>query len=55
MMSCCQLCYEKYINEDGTIDTAALKVAMSKHYLKDSDMIYACHCMCHVKGSMVMH
>jgi hypothetical protein len=56
MMECCQLCYEWYINADGTIDQEALKEAMAKHNISEENTLpVACHCPCHNKGSYVIH
>lgn len=67
-MPCCHLTYEKYLNNDGTIDDQALQEGIAKYcqfmneqrkttkYTPESFSNYTpCRCTCHTKGTCVMH
>lgn len=70
-MPCCNVCYEKYINEDGTIDEVRLlRVLGFGEFIDTNDVVdydqlvpilkqnkYPswCKCDCHKDGSGVMH
>lgn len=69
VMACCDYCYEKYINEDGTPD----RIMIEKIEKKSKDFIekyntehpertrpavfrpVSCNCPCHQKGMHVLH
>lgn len=69
VMPCCQNCYKKYINEDGTIDQEAIleienesKQFIEKynkeHPEREKPLIFqpvSCKCVCHTKGMAVRH
>jgi hypothetical protein len=65
MIACCQLCYEKYITEDGNIDYHRFYESCKKHieYLQehrykpidDQLLIPVCKCRCHKDGLKVLH
>jgi hypothetical protein len=61
MFSCCDLCYAKYINEDGTIDPAGIEeyqeklVAAGYDRVEVTDHDKLCRCGCHEKGKVVLH
>lgn len=68
MVACCVLCYEKYLNSDGTLDEDAFEQARLTRRVVDSrnrlvqetDVPPAgerqpCMCDCHTKGMTVLH
>ena len=65
MMACCQLCYEKYITEDGKIDYDRFYESCKTHinYLQenrykpvdDQVTIKVCKCKCHRDGIRMRH
>ena len=56
MFACCNLCYVKYIREDGSIDAAVYRKALKERGLKEPNPEKPiCMCLCHVKGSQVIH
>jgi len=56
-MACCEFCYEKYINENGTIDWTVLYPLHMKNpvVLKEGQERQVCNCECHVKGNDCLH
>jgi hypothetical protein len=64
MFACCQLCYEKYIEADGTIDEVRLDQAreklivpqvLEKNGIPTDRFVVPCSCPCHKDGMNVMH
>jgi len=60
MLDCCPLCYEKYINEDGTIDWKIFDdfythIPMRRKFGLGYKEDTICRCECHVKGKIIMH
>lgn len=57
MMACCEFCYEKYLNEDGTIDWLVLYPLhlATPVVLKEGQEREVCRCDCHVKGICCLH
>lgn len=64
MMSCCSLCYEEYLREDGSVDEEALARARDKRRereiarglpLTEESGEPRCRCECHVIGRCVLH
>ena len=57
MMSCCEFCYEKYINEDGTIDWTVLYPLQTANpvVVKEGQERRVCDCLCHRKDMKVLH
>lgn len=58
MFACCDLCYEKYINEDGTPDVEMLKKIAAERkqqrkYMPPPKKL--CRCNCHIKGEAILH
>lgn len=62
MMECCCVTYQKYINEDDTIDYDKINSLAGE--MRDSGWSETqierwlgrnCHCDCHKKGMEVMH
>lgn len=52
MFPCCDYCYKKYINADGTIDMARLELIVKTDKQFEGD---PCKCPCHKDGIEVMH
>lgn len=66
---CCNYCYDKYINEDGTVDQDVIeKIEIeSKNFIekynkehpeRPKPLIFqpvSCKCICHTKGIAVRH
>lgn len=69
VMPCCNNCYEKYINEDGTVDKEVIEKIEneSKQFIEKYNKEHperlkplvfqpvSCKCMCHTKGITVLH
>lgn len=56
MMSCCNLCYKKYIEEDmKTIDLKTFRLLESTYSIEPIEESEICTCVCHVKGMMCLH
>lgn len=62
MFPCCELCYQKYLEEDGSIDSNTLREireAYNKKYNRNiqpfTDDNKPCMCECHIKGLVVLH
>lgn len=64
MMPCCDLCYEEYLREDGSVDEEALARARDKRRKRQLDQGRvpteesgepSCRCECHVIGRCVLH
>jgi hypothetical protein len=62
---CCEFCYRKYINEDGTIDHDRYTKAQVEHLEwqesrgiseeKQTLPTEICRCDCHRDGKAIMH
>lgn len=60
---CCSLCYEKYIEKDGTIDEAKVEQLIGEDSMIVNGLVLSpdnisyqlCTCDCHKKGMYVMH
>lgn len=58
MFPCCVLCYDKYINEDGTIDRAVwmtIVLERRRRGRETPDPEDLCRCDCHKKGMDILH
>lgn len=69
VMACCDYCYEKYINEDGSPDKVLIekieqesKASVDKYNAEHPERVrpavfkpVSCRCPCHTKGTSVMH
>ncbi|EPP7234193.1 hypothetical protein ACTOJ1_001115 [Shigella flexneri] len=68
VMACCNLCYRKYLNADGSLNKEGLdeiygedkyKILVdepqNKVIRKNLQKIKLCTCICHTVGMMVMH
>ena len=60
MFSCCLLCYDKYIKEDGEIDQKRIKMAAKvesrgNKKLAERMLENPCLCECHKDGVACMH
>lgn len=58
MMACCEFCYDKYINDDGSIDWTVLYPLQMKHphvVVKEGTECPVCDCRCHRKDTKMLH
>ena len=65
MFPCCNMCYEKYLNKDFTLNLDALITIIEEETLttfnKDREELRKdaeekiCRCRCHIIGSIVIH
>ena len=56
-MECCEFCYEKYLNQDNSIDWVVLyKLQLDNPVvLKENEERQLCMCKCHIKGVNCLH
>lgn len=57
-MTCCELVYLKYINDDNTICNKSIKKAIKKVYGKrkfNHETYFICTCDCHKFNMEIMH
>lgn len=61
---CCDLCYQKYIHKDGTVDENEVQKLIGENASLHDGMIIEdypkrpyrlCTCPCHQHGMMVLH
>ncbi len=57
MFPCCNLCYQKYINEDGTFDEERYEkiYQKAKEICKNGLIDQRCKCICHQDGKNILH